>query len=93
MSTLPLDENAVVAAVGKHLTLAGYEIKQQLGTTEHGIDVIALHPHSNVPVLVEAKGGTSSRLGSKRYGKPYTQNQVFDRKPPANSSCLKSGCS
>jgi len=89
MSTLPLDENAVVTAVGKHLTLAGYEIKQQLGTTEHGIDVIALHPHSNVRVLVEAKGGTSSRLGSKRYGKPYTQNQVFDRVAKGVFTCLQ----
>lgn len=89
MSTLPLDENAVVTAVGKHLTLAGYEIKQQLGTTEHGIDVIAFHPHSNVRVLVEAKGGTSSRLGSKRYGKPYTQNQVFDRVAKGVFTCLQ----
>lgn len=89
MSTLPLDENAVVTAIGKHLTLSGYEIKQQLSTTEHGIDVIALHPHSNVRVLVEAKGGTSSRIGSERYGKPYTQNQVFDRVAKGVFTCLQ----
>lgn len=89
MSTLPLDENAVVEAIGKHLTLSGYEIKQQLSTTEHGIDVIAQHPHSKVRVLVEAKGGTSSRLGSARYGKPYTQNQIFDRVAKGIFTCLQ----
>jgi hypothetical protein len=29
--------------------------------------------------LIEAKGGTSSRVGSARFGKPYDNNQVFDR--------------
>jgi hypothetical protein len=28
---------------------------------------------------IEAKGGTSSRDGSARFGKPYTQTQVYDR--------------
>ena len=89
MNTLPLDENAVVVAICKHLMLLCYEIKQQLSTTEHGIDVIAQHPDSKVQVLVEAKGGTSSRLGSKRYGKPYTQNQVFDRVAKGIFTCLQ----
>ena len=89
MNTLQLDENAVILAIGKHLMLSRYEIKQQLSTTEHGVDVIAEHPVSKVRVLVEAKGGTSSRLGSKRYGKPYTQNQVFDRVAKGIFTCLQ----
>jgi hypothetical protein len=87
--SLPPDENAVVTAISKHLVSSGFEIKQQLSTTEHGIDVIAQHPESKVRALVEAKGGTSSRKGSERYGKPYTQSQVFDRVAKGIFTCLQ----
>ena len=88
-SALPLDENAVVDAVCKYLSASGYEIKQRLTTIEQGIDVIAQHPQSKIRVFVEAKGGTSSRKGSERFGKPYTQTQVFDRVAKGIFSCLK----
>ena len=74
-----MDENAVVAAICTHLTNAGYAILQRLSTTGQGIDMIAKHPNKSGRLLVEAKGGTSSRVGSARYGKPYDDNQVFDR--------------
>ncbi len=86
---LPLDENAVVVAVVERLRSDGYKIDLELLTTQHGIDVIASHPHKNVRVLVEAKGGTSSRLGSQRYGKPYDRNQVFDRVSKGIFTCLQ----
>lgn len=74
-----LDENQVVSAVCTHLTNGGYQIIQQLGTTNQGIDIIATPPNGSNRLLIEAKGGTSSRVGSARYGKPYDENQVFDR--------------
>ena len=39
--------------------------------------------------FVEAKGGTSSRLGSPRFGQPYTQSQVFDRVAKGVFTCLE----
>ncbi len=86
---LPLDENAVIDAVCKYLSVDGYKIAQKLGTTEHGVDVIAEHPGTHVRALVEAKGGTSSRDGSERFGKPYTQTQVFDRVAKGIFTCLQ----
>ena len=86
---LPPDENAVVSAVCEHLMSSGYQIIHRSTTTEHGIDVIAEHPETKVRVLVEAKGGTSSREGSERFGKPYTQTQVLDRVAKGIYTCLK----
>jgi hypothetical protein len=42
-------------------------------------------------LYVEAKGGTSSREGSARFGKPFTGNQVFDRVAKAvyTALCLR----
>ena len=73
-----LDENHVIIALSTFLKRQGFSIAQQLHTTEKGVDLVAIHP-SGSRLHVEAKGGTSSRQGSNRYGKPYTQSQVFDR--------------
>jgi predicted nuclease with RNAse H fold len=86
---LPPDENAVIHAICEYLSAGGYKIVQKLGTTEHGVDVIAEHPGTHVRALVEAKGGTSSRDGSERFGKPYTQTQVFDRVAKGIFTCLQ----
>jgi hypothetical protein len=74
-----MDENQIVEALCGYLQQEGYEVRQRLHTTEHGIDVIAFHRPSGVTLFIEAKGGTSSRDGSARFGKAYTQSQVFDR--------------
>lgn len=87
--SLPPDENAVVHAMCEALVASGYKIEQQLSTIERGIDIIAVHPQTGVKVLVEAKGGTSSRQNSERYGKPYTQTQVFDRVAKGIFTCLQ----
>lgn len=74
-----LNENDVVAAVCDYLKSQGYEIVQQCATTEQGIDIIARHPERSGRLLIEAKGGTSSREGSPRYDKGFSPSQVFDR--------------
>jgi hypothetical protein len=76
---LCMDENQVIEAVCSHLERAGFAITQRLHTTAQGIDVMARHRSTGAELYVEAKGGTSSRAGSNRYGKDYTQSQVFDR--------------
>ena len=88
-SSLPPDENAVVTAICDHLSAEGFEIKQQLSTTERGVDVVAEHPQTKIRAFVEAKGGTSSRKDSERYGKPYTPSQVFDRVAKGIFTCLQ----
>jgi Holliday junction resolvase-like predicted endonuclease len=74
-----LDENDVVDAVCRHLEKEGYTILQQRRTTERGIDIVAQHGSWLGKLLVEAKGGTSTRRGSARFEKEYTLQQVFDR--------------
>jgi hypothetical protein len=55
ISSLPPDENEVVAAICSHLSAEGFVIEQQLKTTERGIDVEAKHPQTKTRVFVEAK--------------------------------------
>jgi hypothetical protein len=74
-----LDENQVTDIVCADLESRGFQILQRLTTTQQGIDIKALNEHTGETLLIEAKGGTSSKVGSKRYGKPFTSNQVFDR--------------
>lgn len=72
-----ITENDVVSAVCRHLAEQGYSIEQALTTNEKGIDVIARRPADGHIVLVEAKGGTSSKASSARHGKEFTPQQVF----------------
>lgn len=84
-----MDENAVIDSVCSRLRALGYEVTQRLKTKEHGIDVVAHNPENGQQVFIEAKGGTSSREGSNRFGKPYTQSQVFDRVAKGVFTCLQ----
>lgn len=76
---MALDENQVIEILVEHLKHRGYEILRKAHTTEKGVDLLARHQTSARELHIEAKGGTSSRRGSARFGKPYTQSQVLDR--------------
>jgi hypothetical protein len=69
-----LTENDIVLAVEKQFAARGYTIRQVRRTTEHGTDVVA----ENVAEVwyVEAKGATSSKHHTNRFGKPFTLNQI-----------------
>jgi len=72
-----LTENDVVEIVCGFLCSAGYEIEQRLTTTQTGDDIIAVrHLHPLRRVHIEAKGATSARVGSQRYGQPFDSAQV-----------------
>ena len=73
-----LNENDIIAAVCSYLEESGYEVTQRLKTSEKGTDIICRRNGTDETIRIEAKGGTSSRPGSARYGKAYTQSQVFD---------------
>ena len=65
-----LTENDVVQAVAGHLEDEGYRIVRALSTNQRGIDIVAEHPATKKQLLVEAKGGTSSKEGTANYGAP-----------------------
>jgi hypothetical protein len=70
-----LTEEDVIGAVCDYLSREGYRIDQQCRTTEHGIDIIATHPASDAIIRIEAKGETSNRMTSRRYGKAFNRAQ------------------
>ncbi len=84
-----MNENEIIAAVCTYLESTGCQITSRLSTSERGIDITANHDRRSF--YIEAKGGTSSRKGSNRFGKPYTQSQVFDRvaKGFFTAACLR----
>jgi len=69
-----LYESDVSSAVVKHLKKNGYKIVQELKPTQKGIDIIA--EKGNEVLCIEAKGETSFRKGSNRYGKAFHSGQV-----------------
>ena len=76
LGALMLTENDVVRAVAEHLRRGGWHILSTSNTGETGYDILA--KAGGTTLVVEAKGGTSSKPVTKRYGKPFTPNQKFD---------------
>lgn len=69
-----LDENAVIQLMIKYLNDKDYEIIKFANTNEKGIDIEA--KKDNQVMYVEAKGATSSKINSSRFGKIFNRNQV-----------------
>ena len=72
-----LTESDVIAAVCDYLRDHAYRVTQQLTETEAGDDIIAVAPDGQ-QVMIEAKGETSSKSHTTRYGKPFSPSQVLD---------------
>ena len=74
-----LTESGVIAAVCAELQRRGYEIRQQLSESQRGDDIIATkYAEPTRTIYVEAKGETSSKNASARYGKSFDSAQVRD---------------
>lgn len=70
-------ESEVVSAVCAKLTSEGYEIRQRRDTTQRGDDIVAVrHIGFTRELRIEAKGESSSRQTSERYGKPFDRAQI-----------------
>lgn len=69
-----LTENQIVSHLCDYLKNLGYDIVRQCTTTERGMDIEA--EIDGIKLLIEAKGETSSKLNTARYGKPFTSNQI-----------------
>ena len=66
----------VIEAVCKFLSSQEYEIIQKLTESQRGDDIIAVSLDGNEKIFIEAKGETSSKKGSTRFGKPFSRTQV-----------------
>jgi hypothetical protein len=72
-----LTEFQVIKSVCSFLRKNGFQIVCSRCEIEHGIDIQAL-TQTGKQVSIEAKGETSSKRSSKRYGKAFNGGQVFD---------------
>lgn len=72
-----LTENHVIEGVCRYLTDNGWHIVSRATTSQTGYDIVAIRQDtSTIELRVEAKGGTSSKRTTARYGKPFTSSQV-----------------
>jgi hypothetical protein len=69
-----LTENDVISILTNYLTNQGYRILKASNTAERGIDLIA--ENNDHCLYIEAKGETSSKKHTVRYGAPFTGNQI-----------------
>jgi len=82
-----LYESQVSSAIVKFLKTEGYQIIQQLKSTQQGIDIIA--DNGDERLCIEVKGETSELKTSERYGKPFDANQVVSHVSRAIYASLK----
>jgi hypothetical protein len=73
-----LKESDVIKAVCCFLTSRGFTIKSTCGETETGDDIVAFGPNGRPEVTIEAKGETSSKAHTSRFGKSFSRSQVRD---------------
>jgi hypothetical protein len=71
-----LTENDVVTAVCDFLEGHRWKIVSRCDANQRGIDVVA--ERRGQRLLIEAKGGTSSKSITRRYGKAFNTAQVSD---------------
>ena len=71
-----LYEDDVIEAVCQHLKQNGFEISEQNPSTKRGDDIVARGTGSIRDLCIEAKGETSKRKSSSRYGNEFNGGQV-----------------
>lgn len=70
---------AIIESVCKYLETKGYQITSKVGSVnEHCIEIVTMSQHTDVRLYVEAKGQTSSKSETKRFGKEFNRNQKRD---------------
>lgn len=82
-----LFEGDVIENVCDLLRDHGYDIESTATVRQHGEDIIAVKGDQRV--IIEAKGETSSRRGSGRFGLPFTAARVLDHVAKAVLKALR----
>ena len=70
-----LTENDITNYLVDYLKTVGYTQVNGITTLDRGIDITAVNTKGK-KVCIEVKGETSSRVGTPRYGLPFTGNQI-----------------
>ena len=68
--------DSVIDGVIRYLKDKGYRILSRSNVAQHGYDLVA--KRDGKKLFIEAKGQTSSKPGTKRYGKEFHSGQKFD---------------
>jgi hypothetical protein len=71
-----LTENDVIAAACDYLEASGWRVDVRLSTTQKGDDIEASRRADGLRLFVEAKGATSARSNSYRFGQPFESAAV-----------------
>lgn len=83
-----LTENEVIEVIFSFFEKRGFSISQYCSTNEHGSDIIVESPNG-IPYYIEAKGGTSSKETTNRYGKPFDRRQARTHISVAITKCFQ----
>ena len=85
-----LNEHQVIEYLCKFLKDKRYKIKKLSTPTEHGVDILAEAPDGKKMLYVEAKGATSSKRGTRRFGHPdgFDSSQWADHIAKAFSNAV-----
>jgi len=76
MDRVTLTEDQVNELVKEFLERHGWQDVVALSGNATGVDVSGIDPQGERKVEVECKGGTSGRVGSARFGRPFDSAQV-----------------
>lgn len=71
-----MNEDHVIAALKAHLISRGYTLVSECNTQQRGVDLVMRS--ATKEIRIEAKGSTSAREGSARFGKQFTDAQCHD---------------
>lgn len=82
-----LNENDIVQKLTNHLKSNGFEIIQSLDTKSKGVDIIA--DNGKYRYFIEAKGETSSKESSNRFGKAFDSKQIYNHLAKAIFASMK----
>lgn len=71
-----MNENGVIAELKRHLQAQNYTLVSECSTTMQGKDLVMRR--DNQEIWIEAKGKTSSRESSNRFGLDFNDAQCHD---------------
>ncbi len=71
-----MNENDVVNSICWLLEKHGYSVISKKNTYQQGVDITAKHTTSGEMFFVEAKGNTSSKDNTAKFGQPFSNSQV-----------------
>ncbi len=83
-----ITENDVIKAMMDYLKNIDYTVKETCTTHQRGIDIVS-ETIDGVPCYIEAKGGTSSKSETNRFGQPFSHGQAYSHISVAITKCFQ----